>query len=134
MAEAEGTVWEMPLFLAAITGARRGEVLAIGWNQIDLENRRVKVSRSLERTRASSGSRSPRRTAATATLLYLDGPRTVYAVGRSRRMSAALRPALHGGTTGSCATGETARLSRPIAFRRHSRGSHGLQGSRRSAP
>ncbi len=49
MAAAVGTTWEMPMFLAAITGARRGEVLAIGWDQIDLEHRRVKITRSLER-------------------------------------------------------------------------------------
>ena len=49
MAEAEGTMWEMPLFLAAFTGARRGEVLAIGWDQIDLDRGRVKITRSLER-------------------------------------------------------------------------------------
>jgi integrase len=49
MAEAEGTMWEMPLFLAAFTGARRGEVLAIGWDQIDFERGRVKITRSLER-------------------------------------------------------------------------------------
>jgi integrase len=49
MAEAEGTVWEMPLFLATFTGARRGEVLAIGWDHVDLERRRVKITRSLER-------------------------------------------------------------------------------------
>ncbi len=49
MTEAEGTMWEMPLFLAAFTGARRGEVLAIGWDQIDLERGRLKITRSLER-------------------------------------------------------------------------------------
>ena len=46
---AEGTVWEMPLFLAAYTGARRGEVLAIGWGDIDWERGRVRITRSLER-------------------------------------------------------------------------------------
>ena len=49
MAAAEGTVWEMPMFLAAFTGARRGEVLAIGWEHIDLERGRVRITRSLER-------------------------------------------------------------------------------------
>jgi integrase len=46
---AEGTEWAMPLFLAAYTGARRGEVLAIGWDQVDLERGRVRITRSLER-------------------------------------------------------------------------------------
>jgi integrase len=49
MAEAEGTLWELPMFLAAFTGARRGEVLAIGWEHVDFDRARVKITRSLER-------------------------------------------------------------------------------------
>jgi len=39
----------MPMFLSAFTGARRGEVLAIGWEHVDLEGGRVRITRSLER-------------------------------------------------------------------------------------
>ena len=49
MAVAEGTPWEMPMFLAAFTGARRGEVLAIDWDHLDLERGRVRIVRSLEK-------------------------------------------------------------------------------------
>ena len=49
MAKAEGTHWELPMFIAAFTGARRGEVLAIGWDQVDLDRRRIRIDRSLER-------------------------------------------------------------------------------------
>lgn len=49
MAASKGTVWEMPMFLAAFTGARRGEVLAIGWEHVDFEGGRVRIKRSLER-------------------------------------------------------------------------------------
>ena len=49
MAAAEDTVWEMPVFLAAFTGARRGEVLAIAWEHVDLDRGRVRIDRRLER-------------------------------------------------------------------------------------
>lgn len=49
MAAAVGTQWEMPIFLASITGGRRGEVLAIGWEHLDMERGRVRIVRSLER-------------------------------------------------------------------------------------
>ncbi|MGH9053751.1 MAG: tyrosine-type recombinase/integrase [Acidimicrobiia bacterium] len=49
MAAAKGTTWELPMFLAAFTGARRGEVLAIGWDHVDFDRGRVRIVRSLER-------------------------------------------------------------------------------------
>jgi integrase len=42
-----GTVHYVPLLLAATAGLRRGEVLAIGWDDVDLERGRVTVRRSL---------------------------------------------------------------------------------------
>ena len=36
---AGGTVWEMPLVLAAYLGMRRGEILALQWSDIDLDSR-----------------------------------------------------------------------------------------------
>jgi integrase len=45
---AVGTEWEMPMFLAAYTGARRGEILAIGWEHVDLDRGRIRIARSLE--------------------------------------------------------------------------------------
>jgi integrase len=42
-----GTPLYMPALIAAFTGMRRGEVLALQWFGVDVENRTVKVSRSL---------------------------------------------------------------------------------------
>lgn len=44
---ARGTVWDVPLLLAAVTGARRGEVLAMAWSEVDLESGRIRIVRSL---------------------------------------------------------------------------------------
>lgn len=46
--EADGTVWAIPLLLSITTGARRSEVLALRWSDIDLDKRRVRISRSLQ--------------------------------------------------------------------------------------
>jgi len=48
---AGGTSWEMPLLLAITTGARRSEVLAIRWSDIDLDKRRVRITQSLQQLR-----------------------------------------------------------------------------------
>ena len=49
MSAAEGTLWEIPIFLAAFTGARRGEVLAIRWEYVYLDRGRVRIAFGLER-------------------------------------------------------------------------------------
>ncbi|MGH7536430.1 MAG: tyrosine-type recombinase/integrase, partial [Gemmatimonadales bacterium] len=46
----EGTVWEVPMLLAASTGARRGEVLAIRWSDVDFATGRVRITGSLQRS------------------------------------------------------------------------------------
>jgi integrase len=46
---AEETSWEIPMLLAATTGARRGEVLAIRWRDLDLTTRRMRITGSLQR-------------------------------------------------------------------------------------
>lgn len=46
----EGTSWEIPMLLAATTGARRGEVLAIRWSDLDVATGRVSITGSLQRT------------------------------------------------------------------------------------
>jgi integrase len=43
MAAAEGTIWEVPVMLAATIGARRGEVLGIQWGNVDLDAGRVRI-------------------------------------------------------------------------------------------
>jgi integrase len=44
-----GTLWEIPMLLAATTGARRAEVLGLTWAACDLENGAVRVERTLQR-------------------------------------------------------------------------------------
>jgi integrase len=48
LAEAEGGPWYVPISLAATTGMRRGEVLALGWESIDLKAGLVRVVRAAE--------------------------------------------------------------------------------------
>jgi integrase len=46
---ARGTPWEIPVLLAATTGARRGEVLAVRWSDLDLHTGRLRITGSLQR-------------------------------------------------------------------------------------
>lgn len=54
---ASGTVWEMPIALAAHLGMRRSEVLGLRWSDIDLGNGTLRVQRGLQRIRVK-GQRS----------------------------------------------------------------------------
>lgn len=55
MAAAKGTRLEMPIAVAAVTGLRRGELLALRWQHVDLEKGSLFVAASLEHSRAASG-------------------------------------------------------------------------------
>jgi integrase len=46
---AQGTAWEIPVLLAVATGARRGEVLAAQWSDLDLKTGRLRITGSLQR-------------------------------------------------------------------------------------
>jgi integrase len=46
---ARGTVWAVPVLLAATLGARRSEVLAISWSVVDVDRGRVQIVRNLQR-------------------------------------------------------------------------------------
>lgn len=46
---AEGSLIEIPLLIAATTGARRSEVLALRWSDVELEGQRIVVRRGLHR-------------------------------------------------------------------------------------
>lgn len=55
MDAARGGRWEIPVLLAATTGARRSEVLALRWRDVDLENGRIWITRSVQRVNGEAG-------------------------------------------------------------------------------
>ncbi len=54
IAAAKSTRLEVPIALAAVTGLRRGELLALRWQHIDLDKGSVFVAESLEHSRSAS--------------------------------------------------------------------------------
>ncbi len=55
MAAARDTRLEVPIAVAALTGLRRGELLALRWQHVDLDKGSLFVAASLEHSRAASG-------------------------------------------------------------------------------
>jgi integrase len=49
---ARGTPYEIPIFVASYTGARRSEVLGLAWGNVDLERGTVRIERTLQRVGA----------------------------------------------------------------------------------
>jgi integrase len=49
MEAAQGTVWEVPIMLAATTGAHRGEVAGLRWGNVDLDRGRIRIVEALQR-------------------------------------------------------------------------------------
>ena len=49
------TVWEIPVLLATVTGARRSEVLGISWVDVDLSEGTIFISRGVRVVRRSEG-------------------------------------------------------------------------------
>jgi integrase len=47
----EGTLWQVPMLLAAVTGARRSEILAVSWEDVDLRIGTISIRRSVQRIR-----------------------------------------------------------------------------------
>ena len=47
LAGIEDSEWYVPIFLAANTGMRRGEVLGLAWRNVDLDNARLVVSQQI---------------------------------------------------------------------------------------
>jgi integrase len=60
---ARGTTWEIPVLLAATTGARRGEVIALRWEHADLERGRLGVRDAVQRQRGGGLEFVPPKTA-----------------------------------------------------------------------
>ena len=57
IAEARGMQWAVPLLLAATTGMRRSEVLALRWADVDLDADRIRVVASLQWVRVDGAAR-----------------------------------------------------------------------------
>jgi len=56
IAASKDTIWEIPVLLATVTGARRSEVLGISWDDVDFTAGTVSVRRGLQRvSRAQHG-------------------------------------------------------------------------------
>src|SRR6266496_211587 len=52
---ARGTAWEVPILLAAATGARRSEVLALKWETVDLQAGKIRIVQGLQRVHDGDG-------------------------------------------------------------------------------
>jgi integrase len=52
------TVWEVPILLAAATGARRSEVLGISWQDLDLRGGTVLIRRGVQPLRRAEGAQT----------------------------------------------------------------------------
>jgi integrase len=82
--------WWAPLVLLAVaTGARRGELLALRWSDIDLDAGTVAISRSLRRGEAGLRYKAPKTRAGLRTVGL--GPSTVAALRRLRAEQAERR-------------------------------------------
>lgn len=57
---AQGTVFYAPVALAATTGMRRGEILALRWEDVDFERSAIRISRSLGQTKAGIFFKEPK--------------------------------------------------------------------------
>jgi integrase len=68
MEAAKGTRLNMPILLAATTGMRRGELLALRWSDVDLGAGILSVTRSLQQTREGVVSKPPKTRGAARTL------------------------------------------------------------------
>ena len=48
------TPWEIPVLVAATTGMRRGEVLAVRWNDLDTNTGRLRIQRAVQRNNGAT--------------------------------------------------------------------------------
>lgn len=56
----QGTKLYLPVLLAATTGMRRGEIMALRWSDVDLDAGMLRVARSLQQTRAGLEFKEPK--------------------------------------------------------------------------
>jgi integrase len=58
LAATKGSPWEIPMLLASTTGARRSEVLALAWEDVDLKSGRMTIRRGLHWLPSQEGPRT----------------------------------------------------------------------------
>jgi integrase len=88
----EGHPLEVIAIVDLATGLRRGELLALAWNNIDLDNARLRVERSLEETKAGLRLKAPKTKHGRRTISLPPG--AVVALREHRRKQLELRMAL----------------------------------------
>src|SRR2546422_6650144 len=60
LSAASGPRLYLPVLLAVATGARRGEILALSWQEVDLEAGVLSINRSLEQTAGRLAFKEPK--------------------------------------------------------------------------
>jgi len=94
---ARGTPYAMPAMLAVATGLRRGELLALRWENVDFEAGTLRVVETLEQTNEGVRSKEPKTGKSRRTVAI--GPTVVEELRRHRAEQAAARlvlgPAYH---------------------------------------
>ncbi len=58
--QARSTRWYMPILLAATTGMRRGEILALRWSDVELDQAKLTVNQSRESTKGAPRFKAPK--------------------------------------------------------------------------
>lgn len=55
LAASRNTLWEVPVLLATVTGARRSEVLGVSWEDVDLATGSISIRRGVQRVPRAEG-------------------------------------------------------------------------------
>ena len=130
MDAARGKVYEVPLTLAATTGARRGEVLGLHWSETDLDAGLVRITTTLQKVNGTATFVDPKtaRELAARSACPLRRWRCCADTGRNRS-SAACCSEPRGWTRTSSWTAATAPTWIPTRSGTPSRGSPGTSDS-----
>lgn len=66
-----GTDLYVPIVLASTTGARRGEILALTWTDVDFDDGLLRISRALTRVKGETSVKEPKSKSSKSTLVLL---------------------------------------------------------------
>ncbi len=79
----------MPILMALTTGMRRGEILGLGWRDVDFERARIGVTQTLEQTAEGLALKAPKTPRSRRTITL--GPTALEALKRHKAQQAAQR-------------------------------------------